>query len=113
MTLPPPSAAAISIASLVGARGGAELFAVESSGSRRKEAPLSTVTRREIKSYKYESDKYERNMQMEAVRGNTSGITRSRSNERHMNASKAAKATKQKAAKSQLKAAKGVIQGGA
>ena len=50
---------------------------------------------------------------MEAVRGNTSGITRSRSNERHMNASKAAKATKQKAAKSQLKAAKGVIQGGA
>ena len=77
MTLPSPSIDAISIAFLVGMRGGAEIFAVEASGSRRKEAPLSTLTRLEIKSG---SDKYESDLRMEAIRGNTSGIRRSRRN---------------------------------
>ena len=56
----------------------------------------------------------------EVFRGNTTGIARSRSNERHMKASKDAKAMKNKATKANLKAAKyelkvdkGGIQGGA
>ena len=86
----------------------------------RREAPLSTITRRKIKSYKSKSDKYGRDILMEVVRGNTSSITTSRRNEIHMKASKDAKSMKNKATKanlkavkSNLKAAKGGIQGGA
>ena len=82
MTLPSPSIAAVSIVSLVGAGGGAGIMAVEALGSRRREAPLLTAMRREIKPYKSKFDKYENDMRTEVVGRNTSGIVRSRRNER-------------------------------
>ena len=47
--------------------------------------------RSNIKSYKYKYNKYEIDMRMELVGGNTCGIARSRRNERQMKASKAIK----------------------
>ena len=96
MTLTYPSIDVVSIASLVVAGEGAELLAVESSRSRRKETPILNVTRYKIKSYKSKSDKYESNMRMEVVGGNTSDIVRSRIN---------AKATHNKASKADQEAA--------
>ena len=57
-------------------------MAVKALGSRRREAPLLTAMRREIKPYKSKFDKYENDMHTEVVGRNTSGIVRSRRNER-------------------------------
>ena len=69
---------------------------MEVSGIRRREDPLSTVTRREIKSYKSESDKYESDMRTKVVGGNTDKIARSKRNERQMKSYKASKREREK-----------------
>ena len=61
-----------------------------------REDPFSTVMRRNIKSYKSESDKYESDMHTKVVGGNTDRIARSKRNERQMKSYKASKREREK-----------------
>ena len=84
MTVPTPSIAAVSIASLMGAGGGSHIFVAEALCGRRRGVPLLAVRRRGIKYYKPESENSNSDMCTKVIGGDTYGIASSRRNEKYM-----------------------------